>query len=385
MTDPTCATHATGETGSTDDISNTRSRWKGKRLAIVLVAAVALVAGGWFAIDAGMKRTVPDLTGLTPVKAEILLRETGLAIEQEYVGPDMKWSLYEVHSQEPSPGSRVYSESAVAVVYHPIEVEVPDVVGMPFSEARLALEDAHLTVNHDLGDHDPDPTWKVLSQTQKAGTEVSAGSALAIRLDIPDMEVPDVAGLLVDEAKTKLERAYLKHEIKGAGNTVISTDRKPGERVSIWATVTMRAGSKMPDVVGMTGAAARNALSEAGFTSIESGDDFDLKVQAQNIPAGKVVDSSTKISLTLPKRGTIYRITGNGSSALITYAAPGTFSIQQETAASLPWEKYFENSTGTAVFNAQIQDGDSVTCTLIRNGEVVKELTSTGMYSVVQC
>jgi len=80
-----------------------------------------------------------------------------------------------------------------------------------------------------------------------------------------------------------------------------------------------------------------------------------------------------------------------GATAMVTYASDDTFNISQENGVVLPWTKTVDLGSGIlggGGASRQAQgDGsaDSITCRVVRDGEVVSENTSTGQFAVVTC
>ena len=94
---------------------------------------------------------------------------------------------------------------------------------------------------------------------------------------------------------------------------------------------------------------------------------------------------NAEVTVTLEEPSVVYEVVGNGSRATITWIPPGTYSISQAVDEPLPWRKSFPTGSDYANFNAQMMNGNSITCNIYVNGELVKTNTSTGPYAVVSC
>ena len=75
---------------------------------------------------------------------------------------------------------------------------------------------------------------------------------------------------------------------------------------------------------------------------------------------------------------------------MVTYTSDDSFNISQENGVALPWTKTVDLGSGIFGGGASLQaqgDGstDSITCRVMRDGEVVSENTSTGQFVVVTC
>lgn len=372
-----------------------------RRRRLVLIAGVlaAVIAVGatltWFFVDNANKRTVPDLAGKSSVEATRALAKAGL--KAALTTPENLKSLPDrftvVDAQSPKPGTVVYKELVVDIEIGGAETTVPDIDTSTFAEAEQLVNDAGLELEHDFGSDVPDPAWPVASQTPASGTKIKAGSSVAVTLNAPDVIVPELVGLAVLDAKRMLGSSRLKLTAVGAGPFISSSSVAAGTAVRPYTNIQVDSGVKMPSVVGLSVADATAALKNSGISKTTwtsrgatiIAPSTSMIVQAQSIAPGSVVKIDTQVALDLPEAGTTYRVTGNGSSAAVTWSPPGTFSIQQDTAASLPWEQHFATDGGHPNFNAQTHDGDSITCSVIVNGKVTMERTSTGPYAVVSC
>lgn len=77
-------------------------------------------------------------------------------------------------------------------------------------------------------------------------------------------------------------------------------------------------------------------------------------------------------------------------SGSVTYMVPeeGSFDMQQETDARLPFKKTWNGVDSIPLgwnMNAQQQGAGEITCIVKHDGEVVKKNTSSGAYAVVTC
>ncbi|MCW4459781.1 MmpS family transport accessory protein [Microbacterium sp. MPKO10] len=356
-------------------------------MGIVATSALVLIGGVWLATDLGNRRTVPDLAGLTADSAKSAISDldlhSDLHVSSEADGLENQFTS--VASQDPGVGETVYEGDTITINISPALVTVPKVVGVSYREAVDALEALSFHVQHNFGDNTPGDDWKVLEQANSPGSEVAAGSTLELTVDAPLASVPQLSGLSTLDAEQEVKTAFLTSATEGDGDFVRSVDPAPGTELEPFSEVTMTLGYKVPDVVGVSASEAIDQLEEAGFTEVTLTHDSDLEVTKQSIAAGTVTSADTAIVLTVPLSGTTYRVTGNGSSALITWMGPDSYSVQQDANASLPWEKYFTSSSGFVNFSAQMNNGSSITCTVIRDGETIMEHTSTGLYAIVSC
>lgn len=116
---------------------------------------------------------------------------------------------------------------------------VPNVVGMPVSEAKVALQEAGLTVS----DGGADDGHVVTATDPAGGTEVEVGSAIALVAEAPMVNVPNVVGMAVSEAENALSDAGFAINAGGSSDDNIVSQQTPagGEQAIAGATVTVTA------------------------------------------------------------------------------------------------------------------------------------------------
>ncbi|NUS72742.1 MAG: Stk1 family PASTA domain-containing Ser/Thr kinase [Corynebacteriales bacterium] len=138
---------------------------------------------------------------------------------------------------EPGEGEKISRGGSVSLVISKGEknVVVPNVVGLPASQAKTQLEAEGYVVTI-AGD----PAGTVTAQNPPAGTSVAPGSTVAVTAQ-SQLIVPDVTGMKYDEAKKHLEGMGLRVD-KGVGSkrgTVLlqtpgpGTPVRPGDKVTL--------------------------------------------------------------------------------------------------------------------------------------------------------
>ncbi|WPW18824.1 Stk1 family PASTA domain-containing Ser/Thr kinase [Streptomyces sp. HNS054] len=192
---------------------------------------------------------VPDLDGYRLDKARSLLEDEGL--EPGMVTRELSDSVPRdaVISTEPGKGTEVRAGTAVKLtVSKGSPVDVPDLTGDDPEDARAELEEAGLKVEIADGRiHSEHDAGKVARQTPGAGGEAAEGDTVTLTLSKgPEMvEVPDVVGDSVDEARDKLEGAgFGVKEDRGLlglfGDTVKDQSVDGGETAPKGSTITLR-------------------------------------------------------------------------------------------------------------------------------------------------
>ncbi|MGQ4363588.1 Stk1 family PASTA domain-containing Ser/Thr kinase [Streptomyces sp. SAS_272] len=191
---------------------------------------------------------VPDVQGSALKKAEELLKKDGLEpglVTEEFSD---KIALGAVISTDPEAGAQRRAGTAISlVVSKGSPVDVPDVSGEDLDDARAELEEAGLTVKvaSEQVNSEVDK-GKVAAQTPKADSRVAEGDTVTLTLSKgPEMvEVPNVVGASVDDAKSLLEQSGFKvDEDRGLlglfGDTVKKQSVDAGKSAPKGSTITI--------------------------------------------------------------------------------------------------------------------------------------------------
>jgi serine/threonine-protein kinase len=187
---------------------------------------------------------VPDVVGMAADAADELLSARKLRMVVQERKPDERIARDAILSQAPLAQSRVNAGSEVSVVVStgPSKKKVPALVGLKFEDAKLALEQATLTlgpVSESEGE-----AGTVTASVPIGGTEVEPGSPVALSVATPKIEVPRLVGMHVAKAREAIEKAKLKvgsvselYDRHKKGLLVLSQDPDPGERVAVGAEI----------------------------------------------------------------------------------------------------------------------------------------------------
>ncbi len=191
---------------------------------------------------------VPDVTGLTQAEALKGLTAAGLepgVVTSEFDGSVAKGTVIRT---TPAVGTSRRAGSAVAlVVSKGAAVEIPDVTGQDLDAATAALEGAGLKVAFSSTQVNSElDKGKVAEQSPGAGGEAAGGDTVTLTLSKgPEMvEVPDVVGSSVDDAKKLLEQSGFKvKEDRGLlglfGDTVKDQSVDAGDTAAKGSTITI--------------------------------------------------------------------------------------------------------------------------------------------------
>ena len=151
-------------------------------------------------------------------------------------------------SSSPVAGTERRAGSAVSlVVSKGVPIDVPDVTGQDLDDARAELEELGLVVKISTSEINSEfDKGQVAAQSPGADKQVADGDTVTLTLSKgPEMvEVPDVVGASVDDAKAELEEAGFEvKEDRGLlglfGDTVKSQSVDGGETAPKGSTVTI--------------------------------------------------------------------------------------------------------------------------------------------------
>ncbi|MBK3632658.1 Stk1 family PASTA domain-containing Ser/Thr kinase [Streptomyces asoensis] len=191
---------------------------------------------------------VPDVKGSRLDKAEQLLKEDGLEpglVDKAFSEDVLKGFVI---STDPAAGTERRAGTAVSIVVSKgSPVDVPDVTGEDLADARAELAEAGLKVKVAAGQVNSEfDKGQVAAQTPEADSEAADGDTVTLTLSKgPELvEVPDVVGASVDDAKSLLEQSGFEvKEDRGLlglfGDTVKKQSVKAGDSAPKGSTITI--------------------------------------------------------------------------------------------------------------------------------------------------
>jgi beta-lactam-binding protein with PASTA domain len=388
------------QVGDVDPSTKPTRWWPSRRLIIVAAIVLGVIVLGlltWVVVDQLTRASVPAAEGETVSEATAMLEDAGFTVEVDSESRfcrrgELAEELCVVSSQTPGADERVHADTVVLGVV-PADVEAPVMEGMSFDEARSAASEVGLTVlpstaaDAQVEGHED---WIVLGQS--ALGDVKAGSSVKVRLERPLVDAPAIVGVSLATAMDALREAgFTPVATHNPGSTMdpawVVTGSEPAVtdgKLHLGSQVKLTWGVQVPNVVGMTDIAANSTLHNAGLVAVGT-KSSSQRVVTQDPAAGTIVQPGTDVTIALEPPSIVYEVVGNGSRASITWIAPGTYNISQATNESLPWRMSWPTSSGYRNFNAQILNGNSITCNIYVNGQLLKTNTSTGQYAVVSC
>ncbi|MFE1666172.1 Stk1 family PASTA domain-containing Ser/Thr kinase [Microbacterium sp. P02] len=296
---------------------------------IVVVALLAGLAGGtgwWFGSGPGSLVAVPNVAGQSFADATATLAAQTLSATQRDVY-DFDVPAGTAVGTDPAAGMRLDKEAAVVVLVSqgPQPHDVAALAGMSAAQARQQLEASRVTVSDDQKSFGEAAADSVIaaSVTPRAGGEpqnCTDGCTLyegdTAVLSVSLGPVPNVSGLSISAATSALTGVGLQVSGDNAedfsdsvadGKVIGMLDREGGGSWVPGDTVTLIVSQgpplfPVPDLTGMTLAAARGALEKSGFKIEYDGrwDSFPdafTKVESQSPAAATQRPKGTVISV----------------------------------------------------------------------------------------
>jgi serine/threonine-protein kinase len=289
------------------------NRRSGRWLVILTLLAIfaSSGAGWWFASGPGGQAIVPELEGRSLEVAISALEPMGLTVieQQEH---DAQVPVGFVIRTEPTAGTRVFKQSEVTVFISlgPKQVLVPESLGLNLEQATKLLESTGLIAGNVSSFFGLAEAGQVLAFSKPTGTSLAEGSVVDLRVSLGPL--PDVVGDEFSQAIQTLEAVGLTV----TSLEVFNDDVAAGRIVSITAssdplpesgsvTLNVSKGPEfvtLPNVVGETVAAAKNALEALGFTVLVDTDQLSsrfgvVKVTRQNPAASTRVRVGTQVTI----------------------------------------------------------------------------------------
>ena len=206
------------------------------------------------ATTAPVAKTVPDVTGRPlPQARELLENET---LRSRFRRVDSERPPNEVVSQDPAAGAEAEPRSVVVLTVSggAGQIAVPDVEGMSAREATATLRRAGLRSRTSLLPSD-EPQGTVIDQSPAAGEDVAKRTVVALQIadggatppttETATVRVPNLVGMRAADARNRLRAVGLRStqrpvESARPAGEVVSQSPRPGVELREGATVTLR-------------------------------------------------------------------------------------------------------------------------------------------------
>jgi serine/threonine-protein kinase len=309
--------------GSPNRDAEEKARQRRNAIVIAVIAIlVVLAAAGliWYFIFSGAgKVEVPNVVGLNEDTAVEMLQDVGLKkgeVTEEF-SDTVEAGL--VIKSDPSYKTKVKEGTEVDLVIskgpEKVPVEVPDLSGMTWEEAKDALEKHNLVAERGEDEHsDSVEQGQVCKQSPAAGKTINEGDTVLVYISLgkETTEVPNVEGMSADDAKYELEKAgfaveFTEDEYSSTVDygLVIRQSPSGASLAAKGSTVRLTVSSgveyvDVPDVTGMPIAQATTEIQNAGLI-------IDLQYQETNTVSelDRVIWQSPDPNTGVPKGSTV--------------------------------------------------------------------------------
>lgn len=191
---------------------------------------------------------VPDVEGSTLAEARRKLTKAGLVPGMTTKEFSEDAGAGEVVRTDPEAGAERHADSAIAIVVSKgSPVDVPDVTGLSVEDATDALDEEGLKAEVLPGRvHSPQEAGDITEQSPAEGQEAAEGDTVTLTVSKgPQMiDVPDVTGKDVDDARSELEDAGFEVKVDrpflSISDTVASQSVDGGDRAPEGSTITIK-------------------------------------------------------------------------------------------------------------------------------------------------
>ncbi len=276
-------------------------------------------------------------------------------------------------------------------------VSVPDVVGLPVSQATQTLQNDHLTVGSQTVETSNTTKGDVVSTNPKAGASVSKNSTVHLVVsggpNIPTVVVPSVTGKQLTQAIALLQGANLGYTVHNVSSTqsvgtVLSQDPDGGTKIPETQKVTLTVSNtqtsvSVPSVVGQSPAAAGATLR---------GDNLNVGSQTtacSSQPNGVVSAQNPSPGISVPPNTSVNLVVSSGSCATVPSVVGQTQNAATSaiTGAGLVANTTFDTTcpggaqpgnvdTQSPAANAQVNSGSTVNISVCQSATTTTTTTT---------
>ncbi|GAA1126566.1 protein kinase domain-containing protein [Citricoccus alkalitolerans] len=230
---------------------------------LVVILALAAVAGGWFLMEELNRRnveanqvTVPSVTEMTQIEAQNALTSAELRPILEEVHDDEVQRDLAVGT-EPDSGTIVQKNQEITLFISkgPEQVEISaDLAGQSEATARDTLEGLGLSISSVRYVPSADvPRDRLVGTSPELGATVRSGSSVELQMSSGNIGVPNLVGLTQEEARAALQELGLQmtvseveREAPVEPGTVVGQEQPEGTEVPQDSSVTVEV-AKAPE------------------------------------------------------------------------------------------------------------------------------------------
>lgn len=188
--------------------------------------------------------TVPNVVGMSQAQAEETLKAENLRVEIAETFDD-KVEAGKVVSQTPEAGKTV-KENRLITIYISKggeEVTMPNIVGMSQNEAQAQLSKLDLKIGQVSEEYSDKPQGTILRQSIAANDKTTKGTSVNITISKGQeaskakVTVPDVVGLSVDAAKSRLSAQGFSVSASASSGQVTAQSIPGGSQATSGSTI----------------------------------------------------------------------------------------------------------------------------------------------------
>ncbi len=319
-------------------------------LAVLLIALAGIVFFIANALDTGDEgavetATVPLVVGMEQEEAVRELERAGFEADPTFE-ENQGIEAGIVFDQSPTQNSEAPVGSTVQIKVSQSDetVLLPDVRGLQEAEAIARLEAIGLRVDRVLEASDQFDPGIVIGMTPEPNQDVNSDALITLEVSTgpAEVRVPNVEGLTLENATAQLEAFGLpapQFRRESSSNVdeglVIRSDPQAGTAVSIDRQVILYISSGpetelVPSVVGLTKAAAEQAITNKGFLPVVEFQD----VASGSPDAGNVISQDPPAGEDLPVGAEVRIRVGVEVAATTSTTAPPTTQATTSTTAA---------------------------------------------------
>ena len=304
-------------------------------------------------ISSGLEKfDIPLVIGQTQGTAENLILAQGFLVGQVEFLENSGRQVGTVVDQDPLPGPLLPAGTTIDLVVAsgPGLLVVPDVVGLPGSEALSVLAQSGMRWVETVENSDTAPVGQVIRTEPGAGGGIDPTGQVVVVIsagpeDGPDeglLAVPDVVGLPSSEALVVLAQSGLRWvEVTEVSDTVpaggvIRTEPAAGAGLEaggeVRVVISEGAGFLViPDVRGLSSSEAQVILSDAGLGWVEATEVSDT------VPAGGVIRTEPAVGESIEAGSPVVLVISEGPGE--TETPPTSEEPEDETEETVPDEE----------------------------------------------
>jgi eukaryotic-like serine/threonine-protein kinase len=185
---------------------------------------------------------VPQVTGLTQAAAESALKKAGLTPGQVSSAASSTIGLGVVISTNPVAGTAWPQDKPVGLTVS-AGPPLPNLVGQQFQDAQGEAQQGGYQLQEQADSNSNQPAGTITGQQPAAGQPISQGEVVTVQVSTgpPEVTIPDVQGLSVQDATAALEQAGFQVQVnQGIGGRVASTS--PSGQAPKGSTITINVG-----------------------------------------------------------------------------------------------------------------------------------------------